>query len=40
MYGALTVWGARLHARSVEEAVFLWVAHDVGPRARVPKVKG
>ena len=24
---------ARLHARIVEEAPFLWVAHDVGPRA-------
>jgi hypothetical protein len=29
-----------LHARSVEEAVFLWVAHDVGPRAMTSKVKG
>jgi ABC-type transport system substrate-binding protein len=31
---------ARLHARSVEEAPFLWVAHDVGPRAMSPRVKG
>jgi peptide/nickel transport system substrate-binding protein len=31
---------ARLHARSVEEAPFLWVAHDVGPRAMSPNVKG
>ncbi|MBL8675609.1 MAG: ABC transporter substrate-binding protein [Rhodospirillales bacterium] len=31
---------AKLHARSVEEAVFLWVAHDVGPRAMSAKVKG
>ena len=31
---------ARLHARSVDEAVFLWVAHDVGPRAMSAKVKG
>jgi peptide/nickel transport system substrate-binding protein len=31
---------AKLHARSVEEAPFLWVAHDVGPRAISPKVKG
>ncbi len=31
---------AKLHARSVEEAPFLWVAHDVGPRAMAPKVKG
>ncbi len=30
---------ARLHARIVEEAPFLWVAHDVGPRAISPKVK-
>jgi peptide/nickel transport system substrate-binding protein len=31
---------ARLHARIVEEAPFLWVAHDVGPRAMSPRVKG
>ncbi|MBM3537225.1 MAG: ABC transporter substrate-binding protein [Alphaproteobacteria bacterium] len=31
---------AKLHARSVEEAVFLWVAHDVGPRAMSARVKG
>lgn len=31
---------ARLHARIVEEAPFLWIAHDVGPRAISPKVKG
>jgi ABC-type transport system substrate-binding protein len=31
---------ARLHARIVEEAPFLWVAHDVGPRAMSTKVKG
>jgi len=31
---------ARLHARTVEEAPFLWVAHDVGPRAMSPRVKG
>ncbi|MGH6815049.1 MAG: ABC transporter substrate-binding protein [Hyphomicrobiaceae bacterium] len=31
---------AVLHARSVEEAPFLWVAHDVGPRAMSTKVKG
>jgi peptide/nickel transport system substrate-binding protein len=29
-----------LHARIVEEAPFLWVAHDVGPRAMSSKVKG
>lgn len=31
---------ARLHARVVEEAPFVWIAHDVGPRAMSPKVKG
>jgi len=31
---------ARLHARIVEEAPFVWIAHDVGPRAMSPKVKG
>ncbi|WP_426955157.1 ABC transporter substrate-binding protein [Muricoccus radiodurans] len=31
---------ARLHARIVEEAPFLWVAHDVGPRAISARVKG
>ena len=31
---------AKLHARIVEEAPFVWVAHDVGPRAMSPKVKG
>ena len=31
---------ARLHARIVEEAPFLWVAHDVGPRAMSTRVKG
>ncbi|SHI57872.1 ABC-type transport system, substrate-binding protein [Roseomonas rosea] len=31
---------ARLHARIVEEAPFLWVAHDVGPRAISPRVAG
>jgi peptide/nickel transport system substrate-binding protein len=31
---------ANLHARIVEEAPFLWVAHDVGPRAMNAKVKG
>ena len=29
---------AKLHARIVEEAPFLWVAHDVGPRAMSPRV--
>jgi ABC-type transport system substrate-binding protein len=31
---------ARLHARIVEEAPFVWIAHDVGPRAMNAKVKG
>jgi len=31
---------AKLHARIVEEAPFLWIAHDVGPRAISAKVKG
>jgi peptide/nickel transport system substrate-binding protein len=30
---------AALHARIVDETVFLWVAHDVGPRATSPRVK-
>jgi ABC-type transport system substrate-binding protein len=31
---------AKLHARLVEEAPFIWIAHDVGPRAMSPKIKG
>lgn len=31
---------AKLHARIVEDAPFLWVAHDVGARAMSAKVKG
>lgn len=31
---------AVLHKRIVEEAPFVWVAHDVGPRAMSTKVKG
>lgn len=30
---------AKLHARIVDEAPFVWIAHDVGPRAMSPKVK-
>jgi len=30
---------ARLHARIVEDAPFVWIAHDVGPRAMSPRVK-
>ncbi|MEI2416884.1 ABC transporter substrate-binding protein [Orrella sp. JC864] len=31
---------AALHARIVEEAPFVWIAHDVGPRAMSARVKG
>ncbi|MFN7288412.1 MAG: ABC transporter substrate-binding protein, partial [Burkholderiales bacterium] len=31
---------AKLHARIVEEAPFVWIAHDAGPRAMATKVKG
>jgi len=31
---------ARLHKRIVEEAPFVWIAHDVGPRAMHPRVGG
>ena len=31
---------AKLHARIVEEAPFIWIAHDVGPRALSAKIKG
>ena len=31
---------ARLHARIVEEAPFVWIAHDVGPRAMSSRVTG
>ena len=30
---------AELHEASVNEAAFLWVAHDVGPRALSPKIQ-
>ena len=30
---------AALHERSVDQAEFLFVAHDVGPRAMTPKIK-
>jgi peptide/nickel transport system substrate-binding protein len=30
---------AKLHAAIVDEAPFIWIAHDVGPRALSPKVK-
>jgi peptide/nickel transport system substrate-binding protein len=31
---------AELHAASVDDATFLYVAHDVAPRAMSPKIKG
>ena len=31
---------SRVHAKIVEDAAFLWVAHDVGPRAMSAKIKG
>lgn len=31
---------ARLHAAGVDEALFVWIAHDVAPRALAPKVRG
>jgi ABC-type transport system substrate-binding protein len=31
---------AKLHSRIVEDAPFIWIAHDVGPRAMSAKVKG
>ena len=31
---------AEFHARMVDDAAWLWVAHDVGPRAMQPWVKG
>ena len=31
---------AKLHARIVEEAPFVWIAHDTGPRAMSAKVQG
>ena len=30
---------AKLHARMVDDSPFVWIAHDVGPRAISPKVK-
>ncbi|MEM7776325.1 MAG: ABC transporter substrate-binding protein [Pseudomonadota bacterium] len=31
---------AKVHTKEVNEALFLWVVHDVAPRAMSPKVKG
>lgn len=30
---------AKIHTKMVDDALFLWVVHDVGPRAISPKVK-
>ncbi|HEV2673032.1 MAG TPA: ABC transporter substrate-binding protein [Aliidongia sp.] len=31
---------AELHSRIVDQAMWIWVVHDLGPRALSPKVKG
>jgi len=31
---------ARLHAAGVDEALFIWFAHDVSPRAMSPRIRG
>ena len=31
---------AQLHARYVDQAMWIWVVHDLNPRAMSPKVKG
>lgn len=33
-------WLAEVHTKEVNEALFIWVVHDVAPRALHPKVKG
>ena len=33
-------WLARIHSYIVDQAVDVWVVHDVGPRAMSPRVKG
>ena len=33
-------WLARVHSYLVDQAVDVWVVHDVGPRAMSPRVKG
>ena len=30
----------RLHAAGVDEALFIWIAHDVSPRAMSPRIRG
>jgi ABC-type transport system substrate-binding protein len=31
---------ARMHAAGVDEALFVWIAHDVAPRAMSPRIQG
>lgn len=31
---------ARLHAAGVDQALFIWIAHDVAPRAMTPRIRG
>ncbi len=31
---------AKLHAAGVDEALFIWFAHDVSPRAMSPRIRG
>ena len=31
---------AKVHTKMVDDALFLWVVHDVAPRAMSTKVKG
>ena len=33
-------WLAKVHAKEVDEALFIWVVHDVAPRAMTEKVMG
>jgi ABC-type transport system substrate-binding protein len=31
---------AKVHTKEVDDALFVWVVHDVAPRAMSPKVQG
>ena len=33
-------WIAKLHTIEVDQALFIWVVHDVAPRGMTTKVKG
>ncbi len=33
-------WIAKVHTLEVDQALFVWVVHDVAPRAMTTKVKG